>query len=515
MNRTERILILILTLGALIGTARALNYLWLTDEEMTVFGDRLSFWHGDTLDGPVHSNSQIAIMQDPGFFDRVSTTASDFWSNGGYNPYFRYPPSFNAPPVPIPERAEHLRASAAQQSHFYSDPRMIYYARFGNGICKMWRWPRGTPIDSSDSWPINLSFPTCIFVDAPLRVKGIVQGKVTIGSSHVIEIEDDIRYVDADSLTGVTPESSQNMLALVSEGDIKVRNTPANGRWNSGGRGLNQTNPDSTDVVITAALYALSGSFTFENQNDPDSGYVCDCSPDKRGTIYIFGALCQRQRGYMHRSNNGGTGYLRRIRYDQRFRSDAPPCTARNGWWEDDSTDSLDFGDVVVGTTTSDTAEVYTLYYSRLGSVYASSPFYGFRVEPFQGDSFAVPVRFTPPRVGSFNGILYVSAGSEYFQIVLRGRGIQPGGSPPFAVDVSPNPFNLTTTIRFTLPQPEAVRITLYDILGREAKRIELNSQEAGEHSIPLHASELASGVYFLRLEAGDQAVMQKILLVK
>ncbi|MDD5087325.1 MAG: T9SS type A sorting domain-containing protein, partial [bacterium] len=69
--------------------------------------------------------------------------------------------------------------------------------------------------------------------------------------------------------------------------------------------------------------------------------------------------------------------------------------------------------------------------------------------------------------------------------------------------------------IRFTLPQPEAVRITLYDILGREAKRIELNPQEAGEHSVPLHASDLASGVYFLRLHAGEQVVMQKILLIK
>ncbi|MDD5089099.1 MAG: hypothetical protein PHI18_09940, partial [bacterium] len=373
MSSSEKILILILALGALIGTARALNYLWLTDEEMTVFGEHNRFWHGDTLDGPVHSNSQIAIMQDPVFLDRVSTTADDFWHGTAYNPYFYGPPpSFNAPPVPIPERAERLRNGATAEGHFYNAPGMIYYARFGNGICKMWRWPRGTPIDSSDSWPINLSFPTCIFVDAPLRLKGIVQGKVTIGSSHVIEIEDDILYADSDSLTGVTPESSQNMLALVSEGDIKIRNTPANGRWNSGWAGLSQINRDSTDVVITAALYALGGSFTFENQNDPDSGYVCDCSPDDRGTVYVFGAICQRRRGYMHRSTNGSTGYLRKLKYDQRFRHDAPPCTGRDMWWDEEPTDSIDFGDVVVGTTVSDTAHVYTLYYSRLGAVYAN-----------------------------------------------------------------------------------------------------------------------------------------------
>ncbi|MBU1984273.1 DUF4900 domain-containing protein, partial [bacterium] len=72
MNRLQRILLFGLMLGALVGAAQALNYLWLSDEEMTVFGDRIKFWHGDTLDGPVHSNSQIAIMQDPAFFDHVS-----------------------------------------------------------------------------------------------------------------------------------------------------------------------------------------------------------------------------------------------------------------------------------------------------------------------------------------------------------------------------------------------------------------------------------------------------------
>ncbi|MBU0509234.1 T9SS type A sorting domain-containing protein [bacterium] len=515
MNRFQRVFLLCLILGVLVGTGWALNYVWLTDEEITLYGDRIKFRHGDTLWGPVHSNSQIAIIQDPVFYDRVSTTESDFWHGSGYNPQFLGPPPmFNAPPVPLPSTAHTLRAGAARQGHFYGEPGMHYYARFDGAVCKMWRWRRGTIMDSSDYWVVYMTNNTCIFVDAPLRVHGRVQGQVTIGSSHVIEIENDIRYVDAHPYTGITPASSLNMLGLVSEGDIKIRNTPANGRENSGGRGWDQTNPDSTDVVITAALYATR-SFTFENQNDPDSGYVCDCTPDNRGTIYLFGSLVQTRRGYVYRSNNTSTGYRLNLRYDSRFLRRLTPCIIEGASRPDASTDSLDFGEVAVGTTAWDTARVYTLYNGHLGAVYANHPFRGERVMPFQGSSFIVPTRFTPPGVGLFTGILYVSAGMEHFQIVLRGRGIPPEGPAPLTVNISPNPFNLTTTIRYTLPEPEAVRITLFDILGREAKRLELGAQETGEHSISLNAVELASGVYFLRLSAGTNSVMHKLLIVK
>jgi hypothetical protein len=136
--------------------------------------------------------------------------------------------------------------------------------------------------------------------------------------------------VDANQQTGVTPETSHNIMGIVSEAQVKVANTPANGRENSAGQGLNQTNPNLTDVVITAAIVALGEDFTFENQNDPDSGYVCIPCPgngrDDRGTIYIYGSLTQMRRGYVHRSNLGSTGYLKQYRYDRRLLLARPPC---------------------------------------------------------------------------------------------------------------------------------------------------------------------------------------------
>ena len=122
-----------------------------------------------------------------------------------------------------------------------------------------------------------------MFVEGPLDVLGIVDGQVTIGCSQVMRILDNIRYVDASPIDGRLPDddndgvpnaSCDNILGLVSEDDIKVANTPVNGRENSGGLGLNQHNPELTSVVITAAVVALGESFTFKQQNDVDSGYV-------------------------------------------------------------------------------------------------------------------------------------------------------------------------------------------------------------------------------------------------
>lgn len=304
------------------------DYMYLSDQEMTEFGDRIKFWNGDTLQGRVHSNSEIAIMQSPVFYEQVSTSADDFWRGSAFSPRFLGPdPIFNAPEVQIPQMADRLRQGAASQGNLIQLPGETVRAKFNGSIVTMYRWPTGTPFDSTMNWPIQISDNTCIFVDGPLEIYGIVRGKVTIGSSGNLRIIDNIRYEDANPITGiVTNPQSQNIMGIVSEAQVKIANTPQNGRENSAGMGLNQTNRNLTDVVITAAVVALGESFTFENQNDPDSGYVCDCLPDDRGTIYLYGSLTQMRRGYVHRSTRSSTGYLKQYRYDRRLLQERPPC---------------------------------------------------------------------------------------------------------------------------------------------------------------------------------------------
>lgn len=88
----------------------------------------------------------------------------------------------------------------------------------------------------------------------------------------------------------------------------------------------------------------------------------------------------------------------------------------------------------------------------------------------------------------------------------------------PTAYELSqnyPNPFNPETTIEFTLPVSSKVRLALYDILGREVKIMASGNFNAGRHQIKLNASNLASGVYFYKLEANDFISVKKLVLMK
>ncbi|MCX6601011.1 MAG: T9SS type A sorting domain-containing protein [bacterium] len=80
---------------------------------------------------------------------------------------------------------------------------------------------------------------------------------------------------------------------------------------------------------------------------------------------------------------------------------------------------------------------------------------------------------------------------------------------------VSPNPFNSTTQIEFTLPSTERVSLRLYDVLGREVAVMMNEIQNAGRHRLTFDASGLPSGVYLCRLEAGGMAQTRKMVLIK
>jgi hypothetical protein len=78
-----------------------------------------------------------------------------------------------------------------------------------------------------------------------------------------------------------------------------------------------------------------------------------------------------------------------------------------------------------------------------------------------------------------------------------------------------PNPFNPTTTINFTLPKSMKVKLTVFDVLGREVTTLLNETMTEGLHNVNFEGSGYASGVYFYRLEAGNKVFQQKMMLVK
>lgn len=78
-----------------------------------------------------------------------------------------------------------------------------------------------------------------------------------------------------------------------------------------------------------------------------------------------------------------------------------------------------------------------------------------------------------------------------------------------------PNPFNPSTVISYQLPTSTFVRLRIFDLLGTEVALLVNKEQPAGYHKVTFNASNLTSGIYFYRLEAGTYNETKKLMLIK
>ena len=78
-----------------------------------------------------------------------------------------------------------------------------------------------------------------------------------------------------------------------------------------------------------------------------------------------------------------------------------------------------------------------------------------------------------------------------------------------------PNPFNPRTIIPFDLPADGHVKLTVHDILGRTVAVLNDRPMKAGRHEIAWDAGDMASGVYFARMEAGAYSLVRRMVLMK
>lgn len=78
-----------------------------------------------------------------------------------------------------------------------------------------------------------------------------------------------------------------------------------------------------------------------------------------------------------------------------------------------------------------------------------------------------------------------------------------------------PNPFNPSTVMKFDVPKEARVQIIIYDVLGRETARPVDSYLSAGRHRIRFEADALPSGMYLVRMNAGDFTAMNKMVVLK
>lgn len=95
-----------------------------------------------------------------------------------------------------------------------------------------------------------------------------------------------------------------------------------------------------------------------------------------------------------------------------------------------------------------------------------------------------------------------------------------PAVESPSALSVSPNPFNPTTRIDYSVDASSAVRIAVYDVSGRLVRRLVDGDAPAGAHVATWdgrdsHGAAVASGIYFIRLETSNQTLVRKAVLTR
>src|SRR5438876_5376778 len=98
--------------------------------------------------------------------------------------------------------------------------------------------------------------------------------------------------------------------------------------------------------------------------------------------------------------------------------------------------------------------------------------------------------------------------------------GIEPVTEPvlPQSFDISqnyPNPFNPATTVKYQIPKQAYVSLKLYDALGRETAVLFEGEQAAGYYRAVVDGTNLASGLYFFKITAGDFSKVIKMNLIK
>jgi hypothetical protein len=281
------------------------------------------YYTGDTIDGPVHTNTRFAIAGSPVFLDSV------FEMGGGAEGGFITDPNFPATPVLVKAkpktgavyRFNHMSRYIRQVDPAWiirPDPGQIAGIVFKGDVMEV----RYRAANVKDGWssPITRSMPKAggIFVEGEVEVKGVVGSTVTLGASGNILITDDLVYADADPATAKPKEGSTTFLGLISERNVDVKQVQT---AEQKGRGIH----------IDASVVAMDKSFQVINYR----AHSWDM-----GMMRFWGTITQVERGTIGalKANDTFRGYHKVWHYDRRLQTQPealpyfPPLLSQEGF---------------------------------------------------------------------------------------------------------------------------------------------------------------------------------------
>ncbi len=268
------------------------------------------YWtYKDTIWGPFHSEGKINSYRHPVFHGKVTTKTGvhNYQSEALDAPRF-YGGYESGVSLDFPESGiEDLKDLAESDGHLFEDQDTVYITFAGDSL--KFRFAANDP----DSTVLATSFaPNGIIVgeDATMRLKGIVKGQYTVGTTGVapkgmMYLDDDIVYYNDPRID----PSSTDILGLVSKNDVKIADNLAN----------------STDINIMASIYAEQGGF--------GAGWSSFTQPN--GFINLYGGIQNKKRVQIGVISGGNIwGFNRRYKYDERLMIMSPPGYPGTGLME-------------------------------------------------------------------------------------------------------------------------------------------------------------------------------------
>jgi len=105
-----------------------------------------------------------------------------------------------------------------------------------------------------------------------------------------------------------------------------------------------------------------------------------------------------------------------------------------------------------------------------------------------------------------------------YVEFDIAGGAVNNNPNKPFEFTLDqnyPNPFNPSTMISYTLPTATDVKLSVFNVLGQEVATVVNEFQTAGSHSVNFSSANLASGVYFYTIKAGNFSDTKKMTFMK
>jgi hypothetical protein len=299
------------------------RYAYFTNQEGNIW-----FQTGDTLRGPVHTNTYFQMQGFPVFYGKV-TSHSVYSASNPYRPYTSgtTSPSFlggsewKVPYLPMPSSIPDDLVEAAQSGGIYIAKRYAWLKFRADGCVEIAAKNVNTTPTTAEYVVYNLANTNGViyitYTSTPIaQVKGTVNGQVTVGCSGTIKVTGDLLCAD-DPRTNI---NSNDMIGLTAVKDINIT-----------------ANVADADRTVQASCMTLNTTVS-----STTNFWVEEYNSKRFGVLHLDGALVQQARGAVGQIGSYGTrtGYLKDYRWDPRLKWMTPPhfpmlfVLRKIAWWD-------------------------------------------------------------------------------------------------------------------------------------------------------------------------------------